>query len=204
MKYLIIAGIFIFSFLLGSVPTAYVIVKLVTGKDLRKIGSGNIGGTNAKRAGSSKLQGYFIYFSTGIIDVLKGVIPVVLAIQLGKRVDFVIDNNIISVIAALLSIIGHDTMIFMRNGKGKGVAVTIGSFLVLAPVPVLIGFGTFAILSIFVKAASKRSILFSVILVAACFIMSFSLPIKIGSIIAAVLLVGRHKENIERMLKGQE
>ncbi|ERI90055.1 putative acyl-phosphate glycerol 3-phosphate acyltransferase [Clostridiales bacterium oral taxon 876 str. F0540] len=204
MDYFLLLGLFIFSFLLGSIPTAYIVVKLFTGKDLRKVGSGNIGGTNAKRAGNSKGQGYLIYICTGLIDILKGMLPVLVAMKLLKYESLPVNKDLIYVIIALLAIIGHDTMPFMKNARGKGVATTAGALLIIATVPVLIGAAVFIILNIFFKAASRRSILASAAIVVACFYLDYSLWIKVGAVISCLLIVVRHKDNIKRILQGEE
>jgi glycerol-3-phosphate acyltransferase PlsY len=204
MDYVIICILFIFAFILGSIPTAYVVVKAFTGKDLRKVGSGNIGGTNAKRAGDTKLQSYLIYICTAFFDILKGLLPVLVALNLMKYIEIPVNYDLIYVVIALLAILGHDTMPFMRNARGKGVATTAGSFVLIAPVGILVGAITFFFLCFVFKAASRRSIIASIAIVATCFIVNYSLPIKIGSIIASMLIFGRHKENIERILRGEE
>ncbi|MBL4935443.1 glycerol-3-phosphate acyltransferase [Clostridium sp. YIM B02515] len=204
MDYFLILFLFVFSFLLGSIPTAYIVVKLFTGKDLRMIGSGNIGGTNGKRAGNSKIQSYLIYFCTGLGDILKGLLPVLVAMKLTKFINLPVNKDLIYVLSALLAITGHDTMPFMKNAKGKGVATTAGSLLLIEPVPVLVGAAVFALLNIFFKAASRRSIIASIAIVITCFCLNYSIIIKIGSVIACIFIVVRHKENIERILRGEE
>jgi glycerol-3-phosphate acyltransferase PlsY len=204
MSYLMFVLIFIFSFLLGSVPTAFFVVKLITGKDLRKIGSGNIGGTNASRAADNKTQKYLIYFITAIGDILKGLVPVIIAVGVLKNKDISMDKNLIYTVTALLAILGHDTMPFIKKGQGKGVATTFGAFVAIAPIPAYIGLATFFILRLFTPVASRRSIAAGIIMALAAILLKYPQTIAIGTVISAVLVVVTHKENIKRIMRGQE
>jgi glycerol-3-phosphate acyltransferase PlsY len=204
MSYLVIVLIFIFSFLLGSVPTAFFVVKLITGKDLRKVGSGNIGGTNASRAAENKTQKYLIYFITAAGDILKGLAPVLIAVGVFKNKAITIDKNLIYTITALLAILGHDTMPFIKKGQGKGVATTFGAFVAIALIPAYIALATFFILRLVTPVASRRSIVAGIILAIAAILLKYQLIIVIGTVISAILVVVTHKENIKRIIKGQE
>jgi acyl phosphate:glycerol-3-phosphate acyltransferase len=204
MFYVVIILIFILSFLLGSIPTALLVVKAVTGKDLRKIGSGNIGGTNASRAADTKAQKYLIYFSTAVGDILKGLIPVLIAVVFIKNRDINLDKGLLYMITALLAILGHDTMPFIKGGRGKGVATTFGALVLIVTIPAFIGFITFFGLRLITPVASRRSITGGIVIAAAVLIMGYPLPITIGTFIAAVLVIVTHRDNINRMLKGLE
>jgi acyl phosphate:glycerol-3-phosphate acyltransferase len=204
MNYSIVVLIFIFSFFLGSVPTAFFVVKLITGKDLRKVGSGNIGGTNASRAADNKTQKYLIYIITAVGDILKGLVPVLIAVGVFKNKDIKIDKNLIYTITALLAILGHDTMPFIKKGQGKGVATTFGAFVAIAPIPAYIGFATFFTLRLFTPVASRRSIAGGIIIAIAAILLKYPMSIAIGTVISSVLVVFTHKENIKRIMRGQE
>jgi acyl phosphate:glycerol-3-phosphate acyltransferase len=204
MNYLVIFFIFIIAFLLGSIPTAFFVVKAITGKDLRQVGSGNIGGTNASRAANNKTQKYLIYAATAVGDILKGLIPVFIAVIFFKNENIAWDKSLIYIITALLAILGHDTMPFIKNGQGKGVATTFGALVLIVPMPAWIGFITFFILRLFTSVASRRSITGGIVIAVATVIMKYPLPIEIGVIIAAVLVILTHRENIKKILRGEE
>lgn len=204
MIYLWIGFTFITSYLLGTIPTAYIVVKLFTGKDLRSIGSGNLGGTNAGRAGESKGQKYLIYFSTGIIDLIKGAIPVIISILILKTSYSPWSKELIYTINAVLAIIGHDTMPFIKNGRGKGVATTAGAFLPIAAVPIMIGIVTFIVLRFFTSTASKRSIVSLIVAAILIVTMNYPLPVKFGLVFAAILIIITHRKNIVRIIDGKE
>jgi glycerol-3-phosphate acyltransferase PlsY len=205
MNYLVIVAILLVAFLIGSIPTAFFVVKLITGKDLRNIGSGNLGGTNASRAANSNAQKYLIYFTTGFIDILKGALPVLFAVKLLQFKNIpMADKDLIYSITAVIAILGHDTMPFIKNGKGKGVATTFGAFLPIAPVPALIGLITFFILRIFTPVASRRSMASTIIIAIAAIIMKYPVWITAAAAISAMLIVITHKDNIKRIIRGEE
>jgi glycerol-3-phosphate acyltransferase PlsY len=204
MFYVNIILIFILSFLLGSIPTALLVVKAVTGKDLRKIGSGNIGGTNASRAADTKAQKYLIYFATAVGDILKGFIPVLIATIFLNDKNINLDKELLYVTTALLAILGHDTMPFIKGGRGKGVATTFGALVLIVTIPAFIGFITFFGLRLITPVASRRSITGGLVIALAAFIMRYPLSIKAGTFIAAILVIVTHRDNISRILKGLE
>jgi acyl phosphate:glycerol-3-phosphate acyltransferase len=177
---------------------------LFTGKDLRNIGSGNLGGTNAGRAGESKGQKYLIYFSTGIIDLIKGAIPVIISILILKTSYSPWSKELIYTINAVLAIIGHDTMPFIKNGRGKGVATTAGAFLPIAAVPIMIGIVTFIVLRLFTSTASKRSIASFIVAAILIVTMNYPLPVKFGLVFASILIIITHRRNIARIIDGKE
>ncbi|MCM0648246.1 glycerol-3-phosphate acyltransferase [Clostridium swellfunianum] len=203
MIYMIIF-IFVCAFLLGSIPTALLVVKAITGKDLRKIGSGNIGGTNASRAADTKEQKYLIYIATAVGDVLKGFIPVLVAVITFSNKDISIDVNLVYMLTALAAILGHDTMPFIKNGQGKGVATTFGALVLIVPIPALIGFIAFFGLRLITPVASRRSITSAIVISVGVFLMQYPLIIKFGTFLAALLVIITHRENIKRIIKGQE
>jgi glycerol-3-phosphate acyltransferase PlsY len=201
-----ILAIIIISFILGSVPTAYLLVKIVTGKDLREVGSGNIGGSNARRAADNKDDGFFIYWTVATVDALKGLIPVLLMSMLVEIHDLGQYRDLALIAAALIPIIGHDTMVFLKNGKGKGVGTTIGAFFILVPIPVIIGLVIFFTLHILVKMknAAIKSIITALSMATACIILNYSLTIKIGFLLAIFILIARHKGNISEIISKKK
>lgn len=203
MSYIIVVLFFILAYLLGSIPTALVVVKAITGKDLRQIGSGNIGGTNASRAADTKTQKYLIYGITAVVDILKGLLPVLIVTLVFKNRDTAFDKNLIYIITAMLAVLGHDTMPFIK-GQGKGVATTFGALVLIAPVPAFAGFITFFALRLITPVASRRSIISAVVIAVIAVIIKSPLPITVGTFVSVVLVVITHRENIKRILRGEE
>ena len=116
---LFIAG----SFALGSITFAYIITKLFSGKDIRSVGSGNPGATNVVRALNKKF-GILVL----LLDLLKGAVPVYFAVKFGF-------STLLIHIVAVAAVLGHDYSPFLKFKGGKGVATSLGIFLVI-PSPV--------------------------------------------------------------------
>lgn len=118
-------GLYVFSYLIGSIPTAYLIAKLARGVDIRAYGSGNVGGSNLFRH-----VGKIWMAPLGILDVLiKGSVPVWIGVY-GLGMD---RTAPLLVVAPLLAIVGHNWSIYLRFQGGRGIAVVAGSLLALAP-----------------------------------------------------------------------
>ena len=111
------------AYLIGSIPTGYLIVKIKTDKDIRTIGSGSTGATNVKR-----VLGKNWFFIVMLLDALKGAIPVILAKILCNDV-----YGIYAVVSAVFVIIGHSKPIFLQFKGGKSVASGVGTLLALNP-----------------------------------------------------------------------
>ena len=108
------------AYLIGSIPTGYIVVKLLKGEDIRKIGSGSTGATNVKR-----VLGKGWFFGVMLMDAFKGALPVVIA----KHFDFEI--GLLAVLAAVAVLIGHSKSIFLGFTGGKSVASGVGTILAL-------------------------------------------------------------------------
>ena len=179
----------IISYLMGSIPFGLILTKVFLKKDIREIGSGNIGATNALRTGN-KLIGY----STLILDVLKAVIPV-----LYVKINF----PDASYISALCAFIGHVFPIWLKFKGGKGVATYVG---ILFSLNIIFGL-VFGICWLIIFFISKYSSLASLI-------GSLSIPVYIlimeGSenvffyVIMFILIFFTHRENIKRLKNKEE
>ena len=178
----------IFSYLLGSIPFGLILTKLFLKKDIRKIGSGNIGATNVLRSGN-KLIGYLTLF----FDILKAVIPVVY-IKLNYP-DLIY-------ISSLSVFLGHVFPIWLKFKGGKGVATYVG---ILFSINLIFGF-IFCISWLLVFILSKYSSLSSLV-------ASLSVPLFlfftdgeqiIFFVILFVLIFYTHRENIKRLKNKEE
>lgn len=123
------------AYLLGAVPFAYIAGRLKKGVDIRNMGGGNVGTTNALRE-IGTVTGLLVFAG----DVLKGVLAILVAQWLGVSI-------IIVFIAGLAAVIGHNWSVFIKFGGGKGGATVIGIFLALAPVATAIAFGIMLIVA---------------------------------------------------------
>ena len=187
------------SFLFGAIPTGYLLVKALRGRDLRKFGSGNIGSTNVRRA-----AGRTASLITQIVDILKGTIPVAVAIFVSWHLDFGSAKMTVLGASALASILGHDFSPFLRFRGGKGVNTTVGAFLLLAPIPVTIGIVFFYGLRLTTSIVSIRSLALGFAIAVMTLILRIPPAISIASWLAAFLIVVRHGGNIQRLVRHNE
>ncbi len=183
------------SYLVGSIPFGYILVRAFRGQDVRESGSGNIGATNVAR--SSPALGAL----TLALDVLKGLVAVALA-----RVLFP-NPAILAGIAALFAVLGHVLPVWLRFRGGKGVATSLGSFLLVAPKAMLAMIGLFLVVTFLFRYVSLGSI----IAVAAFPLAAWLLrdyggaPLMLAYMAAAsVIVVAKHHANIRRLLAGTE
>lgn len=196
---MIIILTFVISFLCGSIPTGYLIIKKLYGIDIRTIGSGNIGSTNVKRIAGIKTS-----ILTQIIDILKGIIPVVLGMYLGKNINLPVSFDTYVSIIAIAVILGHDYTPFLQFNGGKGVNTTLGAFIIIAPIPTLTGVAVHFILRLFTSIVSIKSIAIGITIPLTCIIFKLPVPIIVSAIIACILMVVRHKDNLIRVINNQE
>ena len=195
---LIIVGIVVLaSYLIGSIPTGYIIVKLKTGQDIRTIGSGSTGATNVKRVLGKKW-----FFTVMLLDAIKGALPVVLAEMWAGHID---GFGLFPVLAAIAVILGHSKPIFLQFKGGKSVASGVGTILALNwQVGLLIG-AIWGVITYFTKYVSVGSI---IALALSPFLMHYLGHAPMGytlyCVIGAVYIIYLHRENIKRLIKGEE
>jgi glycerol-3-phosphate acyltransferase PlsY len=188
-------GLFIalFGYLLGSVPTGFLLAKFFSKVDPRKMGSKNIGATNIFRTAGKGLG-----ILTLVGDVLKGMIPIGIAIQLSI-------SDLWLAAVGLSTFLGHIFPIFLGFRGGKGVATALGVYLVISPIAVLMEFLLFAGLVWKWRYISLGSICCATTIpILIAFFRSDSQAYFILSVIIAALILYRHQENIVRLLQGTE
>ena len=184
------------AYIIGSIPTGYIIVKLFTGQDIRTIGSGSTGATNVKRVMGKKW-----FFAVMILDAIKGALPVVLAYFLTASLKGI---GLLPVIAAVFVIIGHSKSVFLKFTGGKSVASGVGTLLALNWQVGLIIAAIWAIITWVSRYVSLGSI---IALAAAPIVMWFlNAPISyiIYAAVAAIYVIYLHRENIKRLIAGNE
>ena len=184
---LIIAAYFI-----GAIPFAYIIVKLVKNIDIRTVGSGNAGATNAAR-----VLGKWGFISVFILDALKGFLPVFISYYL-------YGETVITLVVAAVVVLGHTYTVFLGFKGGKGVASGAGVFLALAPIEIGIALIVFIIVFLATKMVSAGSILGSLALLISVCIMSSWFALKVLTAVIVFFVIFKHRSNIVRILKGEE
>jgi len=185
MEYLIIA---LGSYLLGSIPFGFILTKVFLKKDIRDIGSGNIGATNALRTGNKSLG-----YTTLILDISKAVLPVLF-------VKFNYPDYIF--LASLCTFLGHVFPIWLKFKGGKGVATYVG---ILFSINLILGL-IFVVSWAFTFLLSKYSSLSSIIasLIIPVYLIIFGNYNSIFFIIMFVLIFYTHKENVKRLKNKEE
>ncbi len=187
------------AFFCGAIPTGYLLVKHWKHCDVREIGSGNIGSTNVRRA-----AGRGISTLTQLGDILKGVVPVAIAMVAIPRLDLGVNPHIVISLTALAAISGHDFTPFLRFRGGKGVNTTLGAFLPIAPIPVVGAVCVFYLLRLVTPLVSIRSLALGVTIPVLAGLFRLPIVIVLASSAAAGLIVLRHTDNIKRLVAGAE
>lgn len=179
-------------YLIGSISFAVLLVRLKTGKDIRKEGSGNAGATNVLRA-----HGRTLGLLVALLDVAKGAAAVLL-------VRAVTADPRAAAAAALAAILGHVFPLYYGFRGGKGVATAVGAFLVLAPYPALACIGVFVAVVWLSRYVSLGSVVAMTLLPIACGLFGAPLPTVMAAAGAAVLIVFKHLDNLKRLARGEE
>lgn len=187
------------SYLLGSIPFGYILVKRKLNKDIRHFGSGNIGATNVKRVAGGKLSKL-----TAVCDMLKALIPVVFADLLIKQGIIHTDRSLTLSLVALSAILGHNYTIFLNFKGGKGVATSAAAFMYILPIPFIITATVFFGLKIFTKVVSIRSLVAGITLFLSTLLLQYDRYLILATFFTCVLLFWRHRSNIKRIIKGEE
>jgi glycerol-3-phosphate acyltransferase PlsY len=205
------------SYLLGSIPFGYLLVRIFRGEDVRLSGSGNIGATNVSRKSPA------LGILTLLLDALKGFAAVTIAILLSPQVfpDVPLSTvlghetllasmppiSVHAAIAAMVAVLGHMFPVWLNFSGGKGVATGLGSFAVIAPEAVLIA----AVIFIIIVLLFRYSSLGSITAAAALPLIALALHDYGHSALTLLLIsltcliiIAKHHENIRRLLAGTE
>jgi acyl phosphate:glycerol-3-phosphate acyltransferase len=189
------------SYLLGSIPFGYLLVRIFRSEDVRQAGSGNIGATNVSR--KSPALGAL----TLALDAMKGVTAVELAYHFSSGVNAATSSDMAMTIAAFLAVVGHMFPVWLKFRGGKGVATALGSFLVIAPRTVLIAAGVFVVVVVIFRYVSLGSIvaagIFPFLLVKRALAKN-DLPALMLVAATSLLIIVRHHENLKRLFAGTE
>ena len=181
--------IIIFSYFLGSIPFGYLLTKIFLQKDIREIGSGNIGATNVLRTGNK-----YIGYSTLLLDILKAIIPIIF-------VKFYYIDYLY--IASLCVFIGHVFPIWLKFKGGKGVATYVG---ILCCLNIYLGitFGIVWLISFFIYKYSSLSSLLGSLSIPIVNFFILKEDVIFFFVIMFVLIFYTHRENIKRLLNRSE
>jgi glycerol-3-phosphate acyltransferase PlsY len=190
------------AYLLGSVPTGYLLVRFFLKRDIRSSGSGNIGATNVLRSGGKRLGAL-----TFLLDVLKGCSAVWLGGFLGALLLPAMPTRTAQAIAVVAAVLGNIFPVWLKFKGGKGVSTGFGVFLVAAPSAALCAITIFALILFVSRYVSLASILGAASFpVFAWFLVHGDKPAAFiaAQTIVALIIVVKHHQNIRRLLSGTE
>ncbi len=180
------------SYIVGSIPFGYLVCRAITGEDVRSLGSGNIGATNVLRS-----VGYIPALITLAADMLKGAAVILIGRSLGL-------SDIQLVIAALVTIAGHNWSIFLRFKGGKGMATTAGIIIALMPLVAVVAIAIFVIVLAITRYVSLASMIMAGSLPIISLIFGMPAAYTIFGLLAAGSAILRHRSNIGRLARKQE
>lgn len=194
---LVIAALVIgFAYLVGGIPWGVVMAKVTGGPDPRTIGSGRTGGANVMRA-----LGPRVALASGILDVLKGVVAVGVAIVVGADLA-------VQILAALAAILGHSRSVWIGFAGGRGIAPGLGGLLVLQPLAALVVMPVFAVVLLVSRYSSLASLtstaIGAVVVVVTVLVSALSPLYAVYALAAAGMIWLFHLDNIQRLLAGTE
>jgi glycerol-3-phosphate acyltransferase PlsY len=195
-------GIVTAAYLLGSIPSGYLLMRFVRKQDIRSLGSGNIGATNVLRSGAKGLGA-----ATFLFDLLKGVIAVMVGARLATVGFPPLQIHSAEALAALCAVLGHMFPIWLGLRGGKGVATAFGVFAVLAPWPALGALVVFVVVFAMGRYVSLASILGAAAFpLFAWFGAPFTRTLIVFAVIliVAALIIIKHAQNIKRLMNGTE
>lgn len=185
-------GLVFIGYLIGSIPFGLLISQAVGRVDIRQYGSGNIGTANVlrivgKRAAALTLLG----------DLLKGFLPTLAAVLLGG-------TELLVAGVGMATVLGHNWSIYLRFVGGKGVATTFGALLAMTPLFALLGFLVWLSVLLLFRYPSLAAMVASICIPPVIFLSTGPGPYFIFSLVAAVLIFIRHRDNIRRLWAGTE
>jgi len=185
------------AYLAGSIPVGVIVARLVGGPDLRSIGSGRTGGTNAIRALGRKWAAVVV-----LGDLLKGALPVLLA-------RYITGDPLVEVLCGIAAVAGAIWSVFAGFRSGRGVGTGVGTMLVIQPVAVLLSAPVFVVVILLTRYVSLGSLLGSAAMIPAMLLVLLAvpetpLPYVIYTAVGTALIWLAHADNIERLLKGEE
>lgn len=179
-------------YIAGSMPFGYWIVRLFRGEDIRRHGSGNVGGTNVWRSFGARFAVPVI-----LLDILKGLVPALVASLTG--------GALVAVLAGAAAMLGHWRPLFLRFRRGgKMVATCGGAVIGIAPLVAAVGVAVWALVFLVGRYASLASILAAISLAPAAILLGQPLLVVVFMGVAALAIIWLHHSNISRLAHGQE
>ena len=188
----------VLGYLLGSIPFGYLLVRASGGGDVRKVGSGNIGATNVARA-----SGWAVGVATLLLDAAKG------SLAVWFTEHFTGGNIRFMMYAGLAAILGHVFPVWLKFAGGKGVATALGVFLAICWPAIAAAALLFVLVVLFWRYVSLASISAAAALPLFVYLLyaprhAPPTPVSVSTLMATVLVITKHRDNIERLIRGTE
>ena len=202
---MMIVPFFVFTFscllayLIGSIPTGFLMTKIFVGADIRIAGSKNVGATNVYRV-AGKLPGLL----TLLIDIAKGIVVVTLIADFFYRYLPDVDYTFYKTLLGLIVILGHIYSVFLKFKGGKGVATTIGVMGAIAPLVLMVSLAVWLIVFIPTNYVSLGSLAFGMALPITALLFDQPFYVVIFCVILCMINTYKHKENIKRLINREE
>jgi glycerol-3-phosphate acyltransferase PlsY len=181
------------AFLIGAIPFSFILARAFGGLDIRTVGSGNVGATNVARS-----LGYGIGAAALLLDAAKGVAAVLMARHLFGA------DAAAQATAGGLAVLGHNFTPFLGFRGGKGVATGAGVVGALAPTVLVVCVAVFVVTVALTRIVALGSILASAALPAVAWLLDSERSLVVLTVLIAALVIGRHRENMARMVGGTE
>jgi glycerol-3-phosphate acyltransferase PlsY len=181
------------AYLIGSIPFSFLVARAFGVRDVRRVGSGNVGATNVLRSAGRAAGALAL-----LLDLGKGAAASALAGRLAPG------DAVLPAVAAVLAVLGHMFPVWLRFEGGKGVATGLGAFAPLAPRPAVFAVLVFALVAASTRYVSFGSVAGALALAALALALRGPDPVALAAALTAVLVVFRHRSNLRRILGGSE
>jgi glycerol-3-phosphate acyltransferase PlsY len=189
----VVAALVVAAYLIGSVPFSFLVARAFGVRDVRRVGSGNVGATNVLRS-AGKAAGALAL----VLDVGKGAAATALAGLLAP------DDAALPAAAAVAAVVGHMFPVWLRFEGGKGVATGLGALAPLAPTAALGAIAAFVVVALATRFVSLGSVAGAVVLAVVAVGRRGPDPVAVAAVVSAALVVFRHRSNLRRILGGTE
>jgi glycerol-3-phosphate acyltransferase PlsY len=181
------------AYLLGSLPFSFLVARAFGVRDVRQVGSGNVGATNVARSAGRGAGALALALDTG-----KGALASLLALTLAP------DREGLWALAAAAAVLGHMYPVWLRFRGGKGVATGLGAFVPLAPMAAVGATGLFLVTTATTRFVSLGSMVGAASLATLAFVLDGPGPVSWTAAATAVLVLWRHRSNLRRLWTGEE
>jgi glycerol-3-phosphate acyltransferase PlsY len=182
----------IFAYFLGSFPSGYILFRLSEKKDIRGYGSQSTGATNVLR-----VKGFKFALPVVIVDVIKGALPVFLAMEF-------FHDQTLALASAFAAVLGHCFPVYIRFRGGKGVATSMGVFALLAFKPFLVSLALFLLIIALTRFVSLGSLVSTFCFPFLALLFHQEMGLVIWGLAIFLLIFFKHWENVQRLMKGEE